>query len=77
MVGTRAAFTAQRAPCGKVVDGEHYQDDDGEGFAIYDQFYACGCRRTQHQYHDGSITTSAIRHNGKVIVDERTPEHPV
>ena len=77
MVGTREMFPADRAPCGKVVGGEHYRDDDGEGLVIDDQRYACGCRRTQHQYHDGSITTKAIRHNGKVILDERTPEHPV
>lgn len=73
----RERFAAERAPCGKLVGGEHYRDDDGEGLVIFDQHYTCGCRRSQHQYHDGSMTTMAIRHNGKVILDERTPEHPV
>jgi hypothetical protein len=78
MGGKRERFPAELAPCGRTVDGELYCDDDQEGLVMYDQYYSCGCRRTSHQYHDGSVTTRAIRHGRKhkVIHDEHT-EHPV
>jgi hypothetical protein len=74
MVGTRDRFTGDLAPCGRQVDGEHYRDRDDDGLVIYDQFYACGCRRTRHQYHDGSIRETAVRHDGKVLLDDPGPE---
>jgi hypothetical protein len=72
MVGTRIRFTSEQAPCGKTVDGERYRDDDDEGLVISDHYYACGCRTTRHEFHDGSIQVKAIRHDGKVVVDEFT-----
>jgi hypothetical protein len=78
MGGTRTQFPAELAPCGKTVGGELYCDDDQDGLVMYDRYYSCGCRRIQHQYHDGSYTTRAIRHGSrqKVVHDEHT-EHPV
>jgi hypothetical protein len=78
MGGTRTKFAAELAPCGRTVGGEHYRDDDEQGLVIYDQYYSCGCRRIRHEYHDGSVTTRAIRHGskGKVLMDEHT-DHPV
>jgi hypothetical protein len=69
MVGRRTQFTSELAPCGRTVDGEHYRDEDEHGLIIYDQHYACGCRRIRHEYHDGSIDTKAIRHDGKAVRD--------
>jgi hypothetical protein len=79
MVGKRETFVAELAPCGKTVGGEYYWDADGEGLVVYDQSYTCGCSRTRHEYHDGTVTTTAVRHGrrrGKLISDEHV-EHPV
>jgi hypothetical protein len=78
MVGRRATFAAELAPCGKILGGELYRDDDGEGLVVHVQQYTCGCRRTRHEYHDGTVTTSSIRHGRrhKLISEERS-EHPV
>jgi hypothetical protein len=79
MVGYRATFAAELAPCGAIVGGECYRDDDGEGLVVYDQYYTCGCRRTRHEYHDGTVTTTATRHgrrHGKLVSEEHS-EHPV
>jgi hypothetical protein len=84
MVGKRSMFTAEPAPCGKVVGGECYRDDDGFGLVVYDQYYTCGCRRSRHEYHDGTVTTTSTRHGrrgrpgrpGKLILEEHS-EHPV
>jgi hypothetical protein len=74
MVGMKDGFAGEVAPCGKQVGGEHYRDRDDEGLVIYDQVYACGCRRTRHEYHDGSMRETAVRHDGKVLVDDPGPE---
>jgi hypothetical protein len=75
MVGTRIGFTGELAPCGRTVDGQHYQDDDGEGLVIRDEYYSCGCRKILHMFHDGSIQSTAIRHNGAVIKETFSPDH--
>jgi hypothetical protein len=75
MVGMRSQFTSELAPCGRTVDGEHYRDEDEQGLVIYDQIYACGCRRIRHEYHDGSIDTKSIRHDGKRVRDDFGPDH--
>jgi len=79
MVGRREPFAAEPAPCGKSVAGESYQDSDGEGFFVFVQYYACGCRRTRHEYHDGSVTATAVKHGrrkNKIIWAEQS-ERPV
>jgi hypothetical protein len=75
MVGTRKGFTGELAPCGRTVDGQHYHDDDGEGLVIRDEYYSCGCRKILHKFHDGSIQSTAIRHNGTVIKETFSPDH--
>jgi hypothetical protein len=78
MVGYRATFAAELAPCGAIVGGECYREGDGMGLVVYDQYYACGCRRTRHEYHDGTVTTTATRHGGHArLVLEEYSEHPV
>ena len=75
MVGTKVHFTAEQAPCGKIVAGEHYADEDTEGLIIRDEYYECGCRRILHEYHDGSTEARAIRHDGKLVKGEFGPNH--
>ena len=75
MVGTRTRFTAGRAPCGKIVPGDHYEDRDGYGLVFRDEYYECGCRRLYHEYHDGSVEEEVIRHDGKPQEPEVGPDH--
>lgn len=75
MTGTTTHFTKERAPCGKVVDGDRHREGDGEGLTFDDLTYACGCRRIRHEFHDGSIRIRTIRHDGKVLMDEHSGDH--
>jgi hypothetical protein len=67
---TTGSFTSQHAPCGRIVDGHTYQDEDPEAIVTHETDFACGCRSIQHEYHDGSISRVVVRHDGKVLVDE-------
>jgi hypothetical protein len=77
MAPVSIAVTSQQAPCSQVVNGESYEDQDGEGFVVRDMYYACGCRRIVHEYHDGSVYRKVVHHNGTVLVDELLSEWPV
>ena len=72
---TTIAFQAEKAPCGQVVDGQHFQDQDDDCLVSDEWFYACGCRVLQHEYHDGSVSRRVVRHDGKVLDDELEAEH--
>jgi len=70
MSTTRTHFTGEKAPCGRIVDGERCQDADEECLLSDELFYACGCRSLRHEYHDGGVSTKVVRHDGTVLVDE-------
>lgn len=70
MVGTSTVFEREHAPCGKTVDGMRHREEDDQGLRIDDFLYACGCRRTHHEYHDGSVRSMVVRHDGRVLADE-------
>jgi hypothetical protein len=74
-VAPSAKVLDQRAPCGRIVDGESCQDRDEEGLLVFDVYYACGCRSIRHEYHDGSVCRRIVRHDGRVLVDELIAEH--
>jgi hypothetical protein len=76
MTTTSTSFTGARAPCGRVTDGEHYQDEDEECLVTDRWHYSCGCQVTRHEYHDGSFNRTVVRHDGKVLVNELNSEHP-
>jgi hypothetical protein len=75
MTATTTAFKGERAPCGRIVDGEHYQDGDEECLVTEQWYYGCGCRSTRHEYHDGSVCRKVVRHDGTVLADEFLAEH--
>ncbi|MGW0735350.1 hypothetical protein [Streptomyces sp. NPDC002851] len=75
MVGNTIEFTEERALCGRVVDGLRYQEENGAGLLIDEVTYACGCRRSRHEFHDGSVRVTAVHHDGKVLQDEHSAEH--
>ena len=63
-------FKSEKAPCGRLVDGEHYEDHDDEIVVTLETLYACGCQSIQREYHDGCVSRRIIRHDGRVLVDE-------
>jgi hypothetical protein len=74
-MATKIRFQSEKAPCGRIVDGEHYRDEDDEGLVIDRMYYACGCRTMLNQYHDGSGRRTVVRHGGSIMVDELSAEH--
>jgi hypothetical protein len=70
MLRTSTRFHNQHAPCGLIADGERLQDRDEECLLTDDLSYDCGCRSTSHEYHDGAVSRTVVRHDGAVLVDE-------
>ncbi|MBI4477332.1 MAG: hypothetical protein HY654_09180 [Acidobacteria bacterium] len=64
------SFKGLQAPCGRIVDGERYEDHDDEVVITQETLYTCGCQSIQHEYHDGSVSRKIVRHDGHVLVDE-------
>ena len=75
MVGVKTHFMAERAPCGKTVPGDHYEDRDDYGLVVRWERYDCGCRRVYSEYHDGSVELDVIRHDGKPYEPEVGLDH--
>lgn len=75
MAVTSTHVTEEKAPCGKFVGGERHREDDDSGLIIDDLTYACGCRKSRHEYHDGSFRIRTVRHDGKVLADEHSADH--
>jgi hypothetical protein len=69
-ITTNGTFTGQKAPCGRIVDGTSYFDQDDEVLVTQEIDFACGCRTIRHEYHDGAVSTKVVRHDGHVLVDE-------
>ena len=70
VVATRTSFTEEVAPCGKVMAGVRYTDRDDDGMVVEHLHYACGCQDFRDAFHDGSVHTRVVHHNGRVLVDE-------
>ena len=64
------SFKSQQAPCGRLVDGEHYEDRDDDCAVTQETVYACGCDSIKHEYHDGCVSRRIVRHDGKLLADE-------
>ena len=69
-MNANGSFKDQKAPCGRLCDGEHFEDHDDEVVVTQEVIYACGCQSIQHEYHDGCVSRRIVHHNGKVLVDE-------
>ncbi len=63
-------FTNEKAPCGQVVGRERFRDWDDECVLRDELLYDCGHRSIRHEYHDGSVSRSVVRHDGTVLEDE-------
>jgi hypothetical protein len=75
MAATTTHFPKQKAPCGRMQEGDHHVESDDDGLSFDDRKYSCGCREIRHVYHDGGVRIRTIRHDGKVLRDERCGEH--
>ncbi len=75
MTITNTAFHDEKAPCGRIIDGERHQDRDEECLVTDELFVACGCLIIRHEYHDGTVSRRVVRHDGKVVVDRINSEH--
>ena len=75
MAATSILFAQEKAPCGRIVEGEHFQDQDGDGLVTDNFYYSCGCRTIRHEYHDGSVDRKILCHDGSVMADELIAEH--
>jgi hypothetical protein len=49
-VNANGSFKDRRAPCGRLCDGETYEDRDYEVVITQETFYSCGCESIQHEY---------------------------
>ena len=67
---TTTPFTNEKAPCVRLVNGERFRDRDAECLLSDAMFYACGRRRSRHEYHDGSVSTNVVRNDGTVLEDK-------
>ena len=63
-------FKNEKAPCGQFVDGERFRDRDEECLLSDEMFYECGCKTIRHEYHDGSVSSKVVHHDGTVVEDE-------
>ena len=70
MTSTISRFEAAPAPCGQRHDGESFVTEDQQGLVTQDSRFACGCRSTKEEFHDGSVHRMVVDHHGKVLVDE-------
>ena len=68
-------FAAEEVSCGKIVAGDHYEDEDGCCLVLRDEYYDCGCRRIRREYRDGSTRARVIRHDGVPCKPELGPDH--
>ena len=69
-MNANGSFKGQPAPCGKLVDGDHFEDHDDHCVVTRGVEFACGCVSIHHEYHDGSVSRRVVHHHGHVLVEE-------
>ncbi|WP_214371011.1 hypothetical protein [Pseudonocardia sp. H11422] len=57
------------------MSGSRHHEGDASGMVFDDVMYTCGCRTFSHQFHDGSVRTRVIRHDGRVLSNQLSAEH--
>jgi hypothetical protein len=65
-----STFTERSTPCGRRSDGERYEDRDGATLLTDLVLFSCGCRIVRHEYHEGSVGRTVVRHDGTVLLHE-------
>ena len=70
MSATATVFEPRLAPCGLIRGGEQFVTRDDLGLITEDLRYACGCRTSREEFHDGSVNRLVVHHSGRVLADE-------
>lgn len=70
MTATISRFEARVAPCGLQRDGDSYVTEDDQGLITEELQFACGCRTSREEFHDGSVHRMVVDHRGRVLTDE-------
>jgi hypothetical protein len=70
VTSTITRFEPTLAPCGQLKSGERSVSEDEQGLFAEEVTYACGCRSSKEEFHDGSVHRLVVNHRGKVLVDE-------
>lgn len=65
-----STFRDLPTPCRRRRGGERYEDRDGPTLLTELVLFACGCRIVRHEYYDGCIGRTVVRHDGTVLVNE-------
>jgi hypothetical protein len=65
-----STFRDRPTPCRRRKGGEQYEDRDGATLLTQLVVFSCGCRIVRHEYHDGSVGRTVVRHDGTALVDE-------
>jgi hypothetical protein len=70
MTATVSRFEGRLAPCGANRSGEAFLTEDHEGLTTEELLFACGCKISKEEFHDGSVHRMVVNHHGKVLTDE-------
>lgn len=70
MTSTITRFKATLAPCGHRKAGERSVSQDEQGLITEEVTYACGCRTSKEEFHDGSVHRLVVNHRGRVLLEE-------
>jgi hypothetical protein len=70
VTSTITRFEPALAPCGQRKAGERSVSEDEQGLVTEEVTYACGCRTSKEEFHDGSVHLQVVTHRGRVLVDE-------
>ena len=65
-----STFRDRPTPCRRRRGGERYEDRDGATLLTELVLFSCGCRIVHHEYHEGSVGRTVVRHDGTVILHE-------
>lgn len=65
-----SSFRNRSAPCRRRRGGEQYEDGDGATLLTQLVLFSCGCRIVSHEYHDGCVGRTVVRHDGAVLLHE-------
>jgi hypothetical protein len=65
-----SSFTDHFTPCRRRTGGERYEDRDDATLLTQLVLFSCGCRIVRHEYHDGCVGRTVVRHDGTVLLHE-------
>ena len=65
-----STFTDRSTPCRRRRGGVQYEDRDGATLLTQLVLFSCGCRIVRHEYYDGCVGRTVVRHDETVLVHE-------